>query len=149
MSNTTNFAIVPTLSNSSLLYDINAQQVEINEQGMEISQLLIPEITTVAAGKFAADGTTVKAKNISVSNTDGVVGKYTATFNNPRPDCNYQVNIQLYQDGTELDDFGAYVITTVCSELSFAYYIIESDNGGSAGTLKNLEHSITVTDFLV
>lgn len=148
MSNTTTFAIEPTLNNSALLYDINAQQVEINANSVEISKLLIPEITTVAAGKFAADGTTIKAKNISVSNTNGTAGKYTATFDKPRPDCNYQVNIQLYQDDTELDDFGAYVITTVCSELSFAYYIIESDNGQQPGTLKNLQHTITVTDFL-
>jgi len=148
MSNTTTFAIAPTISNSSLLYDINDQQAEINNLRMEINELLIPEIATVAAGKFEADGTTIKAKNISVLNTDGTTGKYTATFNTARPDCNYQVNIQLYQDVADLDDFGAYVITTQCNVGSFEYYIIESDNGGSAGNLKNLQHAITVTDFL-
>jgi hypothetical protein len=155
MSEPPSFSVVPTMRNSALIYRIDAiNELIMSPDIVSFSMLQdgsvrIPkiEIATVAAGKFAANGSTIKAKNLSVSSTEP--GKYTATFDVPRLDCNYQINIQLHQDDAQLDDFGAYVITTVCNQNNFEYYIIESDNGGSAGTLTNLQHTITVTDFLV
>ena len=121
------FQVAPTLTNSALKYDVLENTTSIIGINYDITEL---DITTVAAGKFAANGATIKAKNISVFTS--TTGNYTATFNLPRIDCNYQVNIQLHQEGEQLRDFGAYVVTTVCKKGSFEYYIIESDNGRSA-----------------
>lgn len=156
MSSNTGFNVDPLahVSSRQLSYEIDAindfikQPDIISYEMLDDNSVRLPkiEIATVAAGKFNADGSTVKSKNITVENTEA--GKYTATFNEPRPDCNYQVNIQLYQNTSTLDDFGVYVVTTVCENNYFEYYIIESDNGRRAGNLKNLEHTLTVTDFL-
>jgi len=150
------FSVNPfaAVSTSELAYEMNAindlirQPDIVSYEMLQDNSVRLPkiEIATIAAGKFNADGSTVKAKNITVENTEE--GKYRATFSAPRPDCDYQVNIQLHQNSVTLDDFGVYVVTTVCENSYFEYYIIESDNGRRAGNLKNLEHTITVTDFL-
>ena len=101
-------------------------------------------IRTVACAKILSSGANSKAINCSVNRTN--TGRYTFTFNSPRPTADYVINITIAENSVILDDVIVQVVNGTQTASGFNYFIHEQDNGTGAGVYRDRPSFISIFD---
>lgn len=109
------------------------------------STFALPQIQTIAAGRFESNGSTVKALGLSVNRAS--LGVYDVTFTTARANANYIITAQIIEPDANRDDTKIHVKDESQTTTGFTLHVYEGDNGGSPDTSRDRDFYVSVQEI--
>ena len=109
------------------------------------STFALPQIQTIAAGRFESNGSTVKALGLSINRAS--LGVYDVTFTTARANANYIITAQIIEPDANRDDTKIHVKDESQTTTGFTLHVYEGDNGGSPDTSRDRDFYVSVQEI--